>query len=211
MLKQSKRTGRPPKAAVPGKRMSLGLKVTPSIKERLDRAALETGRTQSQEAEARLERTFYRQDLLPDALELSYGKPLAGILMAIGAAMRDASRSYEIEHARELEAVPNWALVPDAYDLALNAGTSILDMLRPIGEFASSSEPTGQLSPEQIREIKGRHFATRTRQAMADNRALSADRREEGAAIRRLLGPITPTLRDIIGPAAANLNEENEQ
>jgi predicted transcriptional regulator len=38
--------------------VSLGLKVTPEIKQKLDEAARASGRTQSQEAELRLERTF---------------------------------------------------------------------------------------------------------------------------------------------------------
>ena len=59
----TKRIGRPLKAPIPGKRVSLGLKVTPSIKEKLDRAAREGGRTQSQEAEVRLERSFDRDEL----------------------------------------------------------------------------------------------------------------------------------------------------
>jgi predicted DNA-binding protein len=52
------RKGRPTKLATTGQRVSLGLRVTAEIKERLDRAAKESGRSQSQEAELRLERSF---------------------------------------------------------------------------------------------------------------------------------------------------------
>lgn len=60
----AKRVGRPTKAAEPGRKVSLGLKVTPAIKDRLEQSAHEAGRTQSQEAEYRLERSFDRQNLL---------------------------------------------------------------------------------------------------------------------------------------------------
>ena len=78
------RIGRPTKTAKPGKRMSLGLKVTPQIKARLDNAARETGRTQSQEAELRLERSFDREDLLTDVLALAYGKEATEPIKAFG-------------------------------------------------------------------------------------------------------------------------------
>ena len=53
--KATKRLGRPPKSPVPGTRVSLGLKVSPEIKRRLDEDAREHGRTQSQQAELMIE------------------------------------------------------------------------------------------------------------------------------------------------------------
>ena len=58
----ARRTGRPIRPAVPGARVSLGLKVTPDIKTKLDAATRITGRTQSHEAEVRLESTFVKDD-----------------------------------------------------------------------------------------------------------------------------------------------------
>jgi hypothetical protein len=60
-IKQERRRGRKAQRAEPGVRVSLGLKVTPDIKNALDAAAKKNGRTQSQEAEARLERSFYAE------------------------------------------------------------------------------------------------------------------------------------------------------
>ena len=62
MEKKRKRIGRPPKAPVAGERVSLGLRVTADIKRKLDEAATDTGRSQSQEAELRLEQSFMRGD-----------------------------------------------------------------------------------------------------------------------------------------------------
>lgn len=96
------RKGRPPKTPSPGERVSLGLKVTAEIKARLDRAAQTTGRTQSQEAEFRLESTFNRQDLLSEVLTLAYGKEAAGLLMLIGLVMNEA-RILQHDFASYLE------------------------------------------------------------------------------------------------------------
>lgn len=61
--------GRPVKAAVPGVRNSLGLRVTAELKRKLDKAAALSGRSQSQEAEMRLEQSF-RGDRLKEIDQL---------------------------------------------------------------------------------------------------------------------------------------------
>jgi hypothetical protein len=69
-----KRIGRPPKTPKPGERVSLGLKVTADIKRRLDEEANKSGRTQSQQAELMIERSFAEQDALagPKMRQLAY-------------------------------------------------------------------------------------------------------------------------------------------
>jgi hypothetical protein len=56
--REEKRLGRPLKPPTPGKRVSLGLKVTAEVKQKIDEEARKTGRTQSQQAELLLERAF---------------------------------------------------------------------------------------------------------------------------------------------------------
>lgn len=56
--------GRKALIAEPGKRVSLGLKVTSETKNKLDAAARANGRTQSQEAEYRLQKSFDRNEVL---------------------------------------------------------------------------------------------------------------------------------------------------
>ena len=59
MPKETKRgVGRPIKKPKRGKRISLGLKVTADTKRRIDLAARASGRTQSQEAEHRIELSY---------------------------------------------------------------------------------------------------------------------------------------------------------
>ncbi len=64
MASKRKRMGRPSKPPVPGERVSLGLRVTANMKMKLDQAAAESGRSQSQEAELRLEQSFMRGEEL---------------------------------------------------------------------------------------------------------------------------------------------------
>jgi hypothetical protein len=54
----SRRIGRPIEPARPGERATLTLRVTADIKSRLEAEAVKTGRSLSQEAETRLEKTF---------------------------------------------------------------------------------------------------------------------------------------------------------
>ncbi len=58
MAKAAKRIGRPAKTPIKGKRVSLGLKVTAQVKRHIDEAARNSGRTQSQEAEALIEKAL---------------------------------------------------------------------------------------------------------------------------------------------------------
>jgi len=83
---QTKRLGRPTKAPMPGKRVALGLKVTAEIKERIDRDARKSGRTQSQQAELMIERAYELED--------RFGGPamLPIINMLIGAFLNGGQR-----------------------------------------------------------------------------------------------------------------------
>ena len=74
-------------AAAPGVRAGRSLRVTSELKTELEEAAESNGRSLSQEAEFRLERTFANQDLLDDVLTLAYGDRLANLLMRIGDAI----------------------------------------------------------------------------------------------------------------------------
>ena len=55
-----KRVGRPRKEPEDGERVQLSFRVTPKLKRLLVGAADESGRSQSKEAEFRLERSFWR-------------------------------------------------------------------------------------------------------------------------------------------------------
>src|SRR5262245_11105623 len=68
-----KRIGRPVVEAAPGQRAGLSLRVTPELKQQLEETALKKGRSLSQEAEFRLERSFEHEGLLREVLTLACG------------------------------------------------------------------------------------------------------------------------------------------
>src|SRR5215472_18764726 len=80
--------GRKPHPAQPGTRVSLGLKVTPDVKTRLDETAKNNGRTQSHEAEVRLERSFEDEDALDRAMLLAFGADNGPLLFLVGEVLR---------------------------------------------------------------------------------------------------------------------------
>ncbi len=65
MKQAQNRGGRPPsRQRVQGDRVPLGLRVSLTLKNRLDQAARDSGRSQSQEAELRLEMSFDREEMI---------------------------------------------------------------------------------------------------------------------------------------------------
>ena len=150
--------GRPSKAPPPGEKASLGLKVTAEIKNRLEAAARFSGRTQSQEAEWRLERSFDRQDLLSEFLEASYGPQVAGLLLLLGGALHDVAsieralpliaRGVSQESVKDFSGAvwaDRWLDHPRSYDAACKAILTILEALRPPGPTEPDDETANAL------------------------------------------------------------------
>jgi hypothetical protein len=82
--------GRPrSREPAPGERVSLGLRVTPELKQELDQAAAKSGRSQSQEAELRLENSFRNRRVLDEAMQLAYGRANAGLAFLIADIMNN--------------------------------------------------------------------------------------------------------------------------
>jgi len=121
--------------------MSLGLKVTPEIKNKLDTAAKANGRTQSQEAEARIEQTFRGVDYLEQAMDLAYGPRLAVLLILIGRAMNEIGRHAPFP--------TNWMDQAYLFDEAVAAVVEALAAFRPDG----SGLPSAILAPMVIRKL----------------------------------------------------------
>jgi hypothetical protein len=77
------RLRKPAREALPGQRVSLGLKVGWDIKNRLDAVAKQRGTTQSQEAERRIEQTFSAENRIDHDLDFSFGRAMAGVTLAL--------------------------------------------------------------------------------------------------------------------------------
>jgi DNA end-binding protein Ku len=158
-----------------GERVHLGVLVTREMKKRLETVAQHTGRSQSQEAELRLERSFDRQDLLSEALTLGYGRKLAGIIMALGFVMDGAARS------RQMPLDPSekdWTEDPEAFERAFQAARTLLTAARPQG-------PSPKLTASDLGRAFTKNFMEAMRGQKPDYAAV-----EQAADIKRLLGPI---------------------
>jgi hypothetical protein len=69
----------------------MSFRVTPVFKAKLDRAAETSGRSLAQEIELRLERSLDEERHLTDALELAFGRQVAGLMLAIGHVAREGA------------------------------------------------------------------------------------------------------------------------
>ena len=100
-----------------------------TIKNRIDAAAKKNGRTQSQEAEHRIERSFEDEDILPRVLALAYGRELAGLLIALGSTMQTAGR-YSAYAEGGLDAIETWHESPRAREAAASALSGFAEKVR---------------------------------------------------------------------------------
>jgi hypothetical protein len=198
MSENRKRTGRPLKPAEMGKRVSLGLEVTSDIKQHLDAVAKLSGRTQSQEAEARLERSFHNEALLPQLLEIAYGREVAGLLLALGSVMRDAGEHAGVRSLNTFSGAAEWFANPIAYEEARTAAETLLNALRPAAdEFAKAPEVNADAAAglgKQIADGMLEALSNPAREGIAGDRA---------APIRRLLGTAVARIPDHSGTTVA--------
>jgi hypothetical protein len=206
MVEHSKRIGRPTKAALPGTRVSLGLKVRSDIKELLETAARASGRTQSQEAEARLERSFDHQELLPQVLELAYGRGLAGVLLMLGEAMKTTGESAGISATAigpsfTLEGARRLCDIPYAYDQAVRAAGKIFEALRPTGDPQTPKHmrgTEGELYLGDVAEHLGERLAAGVLAEAASGRSRAGNGgRERARTYHKMLGRLTKRLKDV--------------
>ena len=190
-MKSNNRIGRPTKQPKAGERMSLGLKVTADIKQRIDEAARNSGRTQSQEAELRLEHSFRQEDLLSETLALAYDPRLAGLLMMMGRAMHDAGHTAGFLSTFRAQGAYNWTEDSYAFDQAVQAAMRILEAAKPAG-----SPTIPEIVPSNFPEaaVLGVGFANSVIDAV-NGRGGTASLKEEGFVIRGLLGPVAKRIK----------------
>ena len=131
---KQKRLGRPLKTPTPGKRVSLGLKVTAETKQRLDEEARRHGRTQSQQAELMIERSFVE--------EAAFGGPeMRRVALLMATAFATAGQ-------HSAGGAPDWANDRDAYRAGL---IGVVDALL-IGLPDATAEDAARI----IESLKGR-------------------------------------------------------
>jgi hypothetical protein len=176
-----------------GERIPLGLRVTPELKQRLDAAAELSGRSQSQEAEFRLEHSFDREDLLFDVLRIAYGsKKIADLIMTVGAVFLVAGRAVASDNKiRDRLKSRDWTSDPAVCDIAIEAAHTVLESFRPAGHIPWLNAGLGALTAnnfiKSIRHDSGNPAAEQMREI------LPATLRERLEAIaQRLRRPVEP-------------------
>ena len=127
-----------------GERVALSLRMTPSLKRRLDAAAEKGGRSQSQEAEFRLERSFEQEGLLPEVLTLAFGsRQTAGLVWMLGLVMDTAGKVAQEELAKrqpQRGQRDHWFFDASAFAEAASAAKSILLRFAPRSERSSEGQ-----------------------------------------------------------------------
>jgi hypothetical protein len=199
MSQEPRRTGRPAKAAEPGTRVSLGLKVTSQVKARLDGAARLNGRTQSQEAELRLEMSFRDEGILPQIMALAYGRQTAGLLMLVGACISKIGGHAAFAETHTLEAVDNWMMRPWAFQQVESAIVEILNALRPHDDVVVPGYIQSEAIPKDVREALqsfGKQFVATYLQALVDPvSANSGDILDDMQPVRERLAEVVQSLK----------------
>jgi TraY domain-containing protein len=195
MASTTGRPGRKPKAPNPGQRASLGLKVTPEIKRKLDLAAQANGRTQSQEAEVRLENSFRDERLMVDAMVLVYGRRLTGLLLELGDLLSEVGRHVGFEVTGSLVAAENWLSDPKAYDEAVKAAMDLLEALRPPGAILPMRNMTAPPGTPDLQKVLDVMATSRGAAAARGHAALLTGEQEIGGAA----GERTVIKRELLG------------
>jgi hypothetical protein len=142
-----------------GERLALGLRVTKEVKQKLNQASYLSGRSQSQEAEFRLEQTFNANRTLFDALDLAYGRRWTGLILALAhAAQMTGTRAMSVNYWN-FSGGEEWVSDPYAYDQAVKAVNTILEAFRPKGKI--KIEPVYDFArlPAGMLEKLGEEFA----------------------------------------------------
>jgi TraY domain len=145
-METNRKGGRPRRRApVPGERVSLGLRVTPEMKARLDAEARRSGRSQSQEAELRLEQSFRNDNYADQAMDLAYGLRLTALLKALGRVMVDAGPVAAMRKTGRHQDAVNWMSNAYAFDQAAEAVATVLEALQPEGDKTAPNEIDNRL------------------------------------------------------------------
>ncbi len=119
--------GRPPQNDV-AKRSAISLRVTPSLREKADNAALEAGRSLSQEIELRLEQSFARDDLAGGPAQASLLRLIAASASGLGKTIRQFDLLVQAIEARTGK---SWLDDPETF-FAVRAGQiDLLDRSMP--------------------------------------------------------------------------------
>ena len=209
-MSEQKRPGRRPKDQ---KRIPLSMRITPEMREWLVSTVKGNGRSITQMAELLLEHARRDERRIPEVLELAYGPWIAGLLIGLGYAMKEAGRIAHLQRAMGrvsiapsspaaiLEELENWPADPDAFNQAVKAATTLFEAMRPEGEFEQAVELDSKLAtnprggPAELESLAvpplawGHSVASGVLQAVAEPETVGPILQQLGSSIREKLGP----------------------
>jgi hypothetical protein len=196
----------------------LGLRVTPDLKRALDDAAERSGRSQSQEAEFRIERSFAEERSMIEALELAYGSELAFMVQAVAEAMKEAGRSVGFMETRTLEGSRKWWDHPYAFSQAAQAAVAVLVGVKPAGDpsVPASVAALNNADSERFQPIDfanlGHGFAHTILEEAGSGHTRSSGNVARARRLHRSAGPLSQRLRKFCSEeflnAASHLADE---
>lgn len=176
-MQEKRGPGRPRKQPQPGRKVSLGLKVTPDVKLRLEHSAGWSGRNQSQEAEYRLERSLDIVRLFPEVVTLKYGEQAAAILSALGEAIwylrLNIPLALALAGKSSMRMQNEWLNDPVVYDAMCDAATMIL------GHFHPDPKKRRKISPVPRETLDLENIARASAAESVENLSLLGDLRDK--------------------------------
>jgi hypothetical protein len=181
------------------------LRVTRETKQKLDQAANASGRSQSQEAELRLEQSFNSASALFDALDLAYGRRWTGLLLLLAQVAQLTGTRGVSASQFNFNGCEDWVSDPFAYDQAARAMTFVLEAFRPRGLVALPIETYGL--PQEAWWRLGEGFA---RQLLADIQSRS-DKNADSTILEAIRQRLDRQMRRVRIPADTPLVETGKK
>lgn len=181
--------GRPKVPDEVRKRNNVTIRLRDQVKADLEAAAAKNQRSLSEEIEARMERSFRDDRLLPEILAAAYGGGCAALVLMIARAMHEAGTSTGFMSTFTLEGSANWVDHPYAFHMARMAAARVLDRAAPEGEPVPPPALQGDGSPEALkflREQAGVGYANSVIDASLGE-GVTGDLQRWGGPIRALL------------------------
>jgi hypothetical protein len=127
------------------RRIPMGIRVTPELRNQLLASAEASGRSITSEMELRLENSFRSERYLDEALDLAFGRQATGLLKAIARVMVDVGPHAAMAKNGSFESAANWLSDPFAFDQAAAGISALLAGIRPQGDSASPAGDHAQM------------------------------------------------------------------
>jgi hypothetical protein len=193
-MKKKRRGGWPARTYKPGERVPMSFRVTTAFKEKLDRAAQESGRSLAQEIEFRLERSLDQQSHLVDAFELAFDRQVAGLILTIGAV---------IKRVQPVTPGPRRALLsddPEIFRVMTDSINLLLQAIDPAAHPRTWARLRKALSTDYLLRVEKTRELDRLPAPPELNAAMVASGLADPTGFD--LGPLASTIRNWLGEAA---------